>query len=124
MNASETDPVEAVVDLSGGGVDYAFDAIGVRQTTETINEVTRPGSMGAGNEGGTAVLIGVPGHEMTLDPRAMLSAHRRYATSSAPPIPIATFRSSCAGTGTGCSRSTGWSPTATGWSRSTRRARR
>ncbi len=81
VNASETDPVEAVVDLSGGGVDYAFDAIGVRQTTETINEVTRPGSMGAGNEGGTAVLIGVPGNEMTLDPRAMLSAHRRYATS-------------------------------------------
>ena len=81
VNASTVDPVEAVVDLSGGGVDYAFDAIGVRQTTETINQVTRPGSMGAGNEGGTAVLIGVPGHEMTLDPRTMLSAHRRYVTS-------------------------------------------
>ena len=81
VNASTVDPVEAVVDLSGGGVDYAFDAIGVRQTTETINQVTRPGSMGAGNEGGTAVLIGVPGHELTLDPRAMLSAHRRYVTS-------------------------------------------
>ena len=81
VNASDVDPVEAVVDLSGVGVDYAFDAIGVRPTTETINEVTRPGSMGAGNEGGTAVLIGVPGDEMTLNPRAMLSAHRRYVTS-------------------------------------------
>ena len=81
VNASAVDPVEAVVDLSGGGVDYAFDAIGVRQTTETINQVTRPGAMGASNEGGTAVLIGVPGNEMTLDPRTMLSSHRRYVTS-------------------------------------------
>ena len=81
VNASAVDPVEAVVELSGGGVDYAFDAIGVRQTTETINQVTRPGAMGASNEGGTAVLIGVPGNEMTLDPRTMLSSHRRYVTS-------------------------------------------
>ena len=81
VNAGAGDPVAAVLDLSGGGVDYAFDAIGVRQTTETINEVTRPGGPGGANAGGTAVLIGVPGREMTLDPRTMLSAHRRYVTS-------------------------------------------
>ena len=52
VNASTVDPVEAVVDLSGGGVDYAFDAIGVRQTTETINQVTRPGSIGRRPERG------------------------------------------------------------------------
>lgn len=81
VNAGATDPVAAVRELSGGGVDYAFDAIGVRQTTETINEVTRPGGPGSANTGGTAVLIGVPGNEMTLNPRAMLSGHRRYVTS-------------------------------------------
>lgn len=81
VDAGAGDPVAAILELSGGGVDYAFDAIGVRQTTETINEVTRPGSPGAAREGGTAVLIGVPGREMTLDPRAMLSGQRRYVTS-------------------------------------------
>ena len=81
VDAAAVDPVAAVRELSGGGVDYAFDAIGVRQTTETINQVTRPGGPGRANTGGTAVLIGVPGHKMTLDPRVMLSAHRRYVTS-------------------------------------------
>lgn len=81
VDAGAGDPVAKILELSGGGVDYAFDAIGVRQTTETINEVTRPGSPGAAREGGTAVLIGVPGREMTLDPRAMLSGQRRYVTS-------------------------------------------
>ena len=81
VDAGAGDPVAAVRELSGGGVDYAFDAIGVRPTTEAINEVTRPGGPGSANTGGTAVLIGVPGREMTLDPRIMLSAHRRYVTS-------------------------------------------
>ena len=81
VDAGAGDPVAAILELSGGGVDYAFDAIGVRQTTETINEVTRPGSPGAANTGGTAILIGVPGREMTLNPRAMLSGQRSYRTS-------------------------------------------
>ena len=81
VDAGAGDPVAAILELSGGGVDYAFDAIGVRQTTETINQVTRPGSPGAANTGGTAILIGVPGREMTLNPRAMLSGQRSYRTS-------------------------------------------
>lgn len=81
VDAGAGDPVAAILELSGGGVDYAFDAIGVRQTTETINEVTRPGGPGAANTGGTAILIGVPGREMTLNPRAMLSGQRSYRTS-------------------------------------------
>ena len=81
VDAGAGDPVAAILELSGGGVDYAFDAIGVRQTTETINEVTRPGGPGAANTGGTAILIGVPGREMTLNPRTMLSGQRSYRTS-------------------------------------------
>ena len=47
VNASKVDPVESVIDLSGGGVDYAFDAIGVKATMEQILPVTRSGGPGA-----------------------------------------------------------------------------
>ena len=81
VNASDVDPVEAVVDISGGGVDYAFDAIGVRATNEQILPSTRGGGSGADNHGGMAVLIGIPGPEMTLDPRMFVTHQRRYRGS-------------------------------------------
>lgn len=34
VNAAETDPVEAVREMTGGGVHYAFEAIGLKVTTE------------------------------------------------------------------------------------------
>ncbi len=34
INASEVDPVEAVREMTGGGVHYAFEAIGLKKTTE------------------------------------------------------------------------------------------
>ena len=81
VNASKVDPVEAILELSHGGVDYAFDAIGVRSVIEMILKVIRPGGYGADNLGGTAVLIGVPGNEMSLDPRAFLCVQGRFLTS-------------------------------------------
>ena len=81
MNASETDPVEAVAELSGGGVDYAFDAIGIRVTTEQILPATRGGGPGADNHGGMAVLIGMPGKEMTVDPGHFMFHQRQYRGS-------------------------------------------
>jgi Zn-dependent alcohol dehydrogenase len=68
INASQEDPVEAIKELTDGGVDFAFDAIGVRVANEQILPSTRPGGPGADNHGGMAVLIGIPGKEMTLDP--------------------------------------------------------
>ena len=78
VNASRVDPVEAIVDISGGGVDYAFDAIGLRVTNEQILPATRGGGPGADNHGGMAVLIGIPGNEMTLDPLLFLYHQRQY----------------------------------------------
>ena len=72
VDASKEDPIEAIIELSKGGVDYAFDAVGTRPVTEMILKVTRAGGFGADNFGGTAVPIGVPGHEMSLDPREFL----------------------------------------------------
>lgn len=81
VNAAEVNPVETIVDISGGGVDFAFDAIGVRTTNEQILPSTRSGGWGADNHGGMAVLIGVPGNEMTLDPRLFVSHQRQYRGS-------------------------------------------
>ena len=82
VNASKVDPVEAIVDISGGGVDFAFDAIGVRVTNEQILPATRGGGPGADNHGGMAVLIGLPPHkEITLDPTLFLFHQRQYRGS-------------------------------------------
>jgi Zn-dependent alcohol dehydrogenase len=59
VNASQGDPVEKIRELTGGGVDFAFDAIGVAKTMEQILLAARPGVIGL-RDGGTAVLVGVP----------------------------------------------------------------
>ena len=81
VNASEQDPVEAVLEISGGGVDYAFDAIGLRVTNEQILPATREGGPGAGNDGGMAVLVGVPGDRMAVDPKLFMIYQRQYRGS-------------------------------------------
>ena len=91
VNASRMDPVEAVVDMTDGGVDYAFDAIGLRVTNEQILPATRPGGTGADNRGGTAVLVGVPGPEMTLDPGLIMGGQRIYTGSHGATYPERDF---------------------------------
>ena len=91
VNASEVNAVEAVVDISGGGVDFAFDAIGVRATNEQILPSTRGGGSGADNHGGMAVLIGIPGNEMTLDPRLFMMHQRQFRGSLGATYPETDF---------------------------------
>ena len=81
VNSSRVDPVEAIHEISGGGVDFAFDAVGLRVTNEQILPATRGGGPGAGNHGGMAVLIGIPGKEMTIDPRLFMFHQRQYRGS-------------------------------------------
>lgn len=50
LNASVEDPVKAVIELTDGGVDKAFEAIGNPKTSDQIIQATRPG--------GTATIIG------------------------------------------------------------------
>ena len=50
INAGAEDPVKAVIKLSDGGVDKAFEAIGNPKTSDQIIQATRPG--------GTATIIG------------------------------------------------------------------
>ena len=51
VNASEVDPVEAVRELTGGGVHYSFEAIGLKVTTEQAWKMIKAG--------GTATVIGM-----------------------------------------------------------------
>ncbi len=65
VDASAGDPVEQILELTSGGVRYAFEAIGLKATAEQAWAMLRPG--------GTATVIGmvpfgenieIPGHEM------------------------------------------------------------
>lgn len=51
VNASETDPVKAVMELTGGGAHYAFEAIGLKATAEQSYNMLKAG--------GTATIIGM-----------------------------------------------------------------
>jgi Zn-dependent alcohol dehydrogenase len=80
INARERDPVQAIVEMTDGGVDFAFDAIGVRQTMEQILPAVRPAQLGY-DTGGTAVLVGVPQEDMTLNARMLLIGEKKYIGS-------------------------------------------
>ena len=79
INARSVDPVAQIVEMTEGGADYAFDAIGVRQTMEQILPAVRAGQLGYGS-GGTAVLVGVPQEPATLNMRLLLG-ERKYIGS-------------------------------------------
>ena len=81
INASRTDPVEAIHEITNGGVDFAIDAIGVKVTNEQILPATRGGGPGADNHGGMAILIGLPGWDITVDSRLFVSHQRQYRGS-------------------------------------------
>ena len=66
VNSRTQDAVARVVELTSGGADFAFDAIGRQSTIATLLHFVRPGVAGYRPEGGTAVLVGVPRPEAAL----------------------------------------------------------
>jgi S-(hydroxymethyl)glutathione dehydrogenase/alcohol dehydrogenase len=70
VDASAADPVEAIRALTGGGVEYAFEAIGLKKAAEQAFDCLRPG--------GTATIIGmIPvGQKIELDGPAFLRERR------------------------------------------------
>jgi S-(hydroxymethyl)mycothiol dehydrogenase len=60
VDASKTDPVEAIKELTGGnGVDYSFEAVGLPQSLQQ--------ALWSRDLAGTCTLIGVPDPTMTMD---------------------------------------------------------
>jgi len=81
INASDNDPVNAIQAISPGGVDYALDAVGAPTTALQILEAVRQGGPRADNEGGTAVLLGIPSSDVTVDLNQILLYQRHYCGS-------------------------------------------
>jgi Zn-dependent alcohol dehydrogenase len=89
--ARNNDPVEAIRDITKGGVDYAFDAIGRQKTCEQILLATRPGGIGGDNFGGMAVLVGIPQEKVTIDPSLFVYGQRQYRGSLGASFPDRDF---------------------------------
>ena len=70
VQASDGDPVAAVQELTGGGVDAAFEAIGLATTVSQAFQMIRPGCV--------AYVVGVPAAGVMLEiPGAQLLAQHR-----------------------------------------------
>lgn len=82
VNAKNGDPVQVIKDLTGGGADFALDAIGLPLTQEQILRAVRPGFSGL-NKGGTALLIGLTpsGAKATLD-TSLFVGNRSFTRTS------------------------------------------
>jgi len=81
VNSLKQDPIEAIHEITSGGADFAFDTIGLKITNEQILPSVRGGGSGAENIGGMAVLVGMPGKEMTIDPGHFMFHQRQYRGS-------------------------------------------
>jgi S-(hydroxymethyl)glutathione dehydrogenase/alcohol dehydrogenase len=81
INASNTDAVDAIREIDPGGVDYAFDAVGVPTTALQILEAVKPGGPRADNQGGMAVLLGIPVSDVSVDLNTILLHQRHYCGS-------------------------------------------
>jgi Zn-dependent alcohol dehydrogenase len=82
INAKDGDPVQAIKELTAGGVDFALDAIGLPLTQEQILRSVRPGFSGL-NKGGTALLIGItpPDAKAILD-TSLFAGSRSFTRTS------------------------------------------
>src|SRR5215469_11121219 len=91
IDASTTDPIKAIWAISPGGVDVAIDAVGAPTTSLQILQAVRQGGPGADNQGGTAVLLGIPVSDISIDMKELLLYQRRYCGSLGATEPDADF---------------------------------
>jgi Zn-dependent alcohol dehydrogenase len=77
INARSEDAVATIRELSGGGVDVAFDAIGVKITMEQVLQAARDRRAGE-RDGGLAVVVGVPHGEAAVPDMTMIFRGKVY----------------------------------------------
>ncbi|HTR91438.1 MAG TPA: zinc-binding dehydrogenase [Trebonia sp.] len=81
INAADTDPVAAIRAIIPGGVDFALDAVGAPTTALQILKAVREGGPRADNQGGMAVLLGIPVSDVSVDLNEILLYQRHYCGS-------------------------------------------
>lgn len=75
VNAAETDPVEAVRELTSGGAQYVFEAVGSERALMQAYQATR--------RGGTTITVGLPGpSRMFSVPAVSITAEERTIKGS------------------------------------------
>jgi Zn-dependent alcohol dehydrogenase len=65
VNGADVNAPDAIKDLTGGGVDFAFDAIGVQAAFLQSVESVKSGVLGV-HRGGTAVIVGIGQGDLPL----------------------------------------------------------
>ena len=75
VDASSSDPIEAIKELTGDGADYTFEAVGLKITAEQCFESIR--------RGGTATIIGMipQGQKVELDGPSFLQEKKIQGSS-------------------------------------------
>jgi len=81
VNATDNDPVKEIWPINPGGVDYALDAVGAPTTALQILGAVGQGGPRADNQGGTAVLMGIPVSDVSVDLNSILLYQRNYCGS-------------------------------------------
>jgi Zn-dependent alcohol dehydrogenase len=76
-----SDAVDAIREINPGGVDYAFDAVGAPATALQSLEAVKQGGPRADNQGGMAVLLGMPVSDVAVDLNPILLYQRHYCGS-------------------------------------------
>src|SRR5262245_53822245 len=66
INGREGNAVERIREITNGGADFAFDAIGRPETIAQLLPSVRPAIPGWKPEGGTAVQVGIPRHQVSV----------------------------------------------------------
>ncbi|MBV9538608.1 MAG: Zn-dependent alcohol dehydrogenase [Acidisphaera sp.] len=75
VNASDGDPVAAVLEMTSGGVPYAFEALGLKVTAEQAFAMLKPG--------GVATILGMfkPGMKLELEASTFIKDRRIQGSS-------------------------------------------
>jgi S-(hydroxymethyl)glutathione dehydrogenase/alcohol dehydrogenase len=75
VDSSAGDAVKAIRDMTGGGVDYSFEAVGLKKLAEQCFECIKPG--------GTATIIGmIPvGQKVEIDGPKLLTERKLQGTN-------------------------------------------
>lgn len=89
VNSSQTDATQAILDLTQGGVDFAFEAVGRKETMELASSVLV--------RGGEAILIGIAKPDTTVEIKPFVFVRREhnirgsYYGSAAPEVNFPLF---------------------------------
>jgi Zn-dependent alcohol dehydrogenase len=81
INAATTDVVNTILEIQPGGVDYALDAVGIPTTAVQVLQAVKQGGPRADNQGGMAVLLGIPISDVSFDLNEILLYQRQYCGS-------------------------------------------